>query len=481
MNDIDLCYLPATEALRHFRARELSPVELLQAQLARAQQIEPVVNAFCAMRVEAALSAARAAERNWLRDPDAAHALEGVPTVLKNEHTLAGERTDQGSLLLGDMPDAQNAPLTQRLLDAGAVIHARTNVPEFCVALFTRSRRYGVTHNPWNPAYTCGGSSGGSGAALAAGLTTLASGSDIGGSIRVPAAYCGVVGLKPSYGRVPESSMFFAMNLHNHNGVLARTVADCALMFNVVNGPHRADPAMVKPRIELPLQPPPVRGLRVALSLDLGFFDIDEETAGNTRAAAQHLRDQGCLVEEVRLAWRPNVRDAFTNGLVFTLGHSLKRLIEGRRGDVNDYVAAMADMSQRITLDDYLASFDVMAEMHAALQDVFERFDVLICPTLANNRWPAEGSSTPHDDLMREAMTFPFNMLSRHPVLAVPSGFAGHGVPTGLQIVAPTYEEARVMQIGAALEQSIGWPRWRPKLTAAPTVPATETQPWTAP
>lgn len=467
MTDIDLCYLSATEALRRFRARELSPVELLQAQLTRAQQVEPVVNAFCSTRVESALLAARAAERTWMREPDAARPLEGIPTALKNEHTLVGERTDQGSLLFGHTADVRNVVMTDRLLDAGAVIHARTNVPEFCIALFTRSQRYGVTRNPWNPAYTCGGSTGGGGAALAAGLTTLASASDIGGSIRVPAAYCGVVGLKPSYGRVPESSMFFAMNSYNHNGVLARTVGDCALMFNVVNGPHRADPAALKPRIELPLQPPPVRGLRVALSLDLGFFDVDEEIACNTRAAAQHLRDHGCLVEEVRLAWGPSVRDAFTNGLVFTLGHSLMRMIEGKRDQVDSYVSAMADLSQRITTDDYLASFDVMAEMHAALQDVFERFDVLICPTLADNRWPAEGTETAHDDLLNRAMTYPFNMLSRHPVLAVPTGFAGHGVPTGLQIVGPTYEELRVMQVGAALEQSIGWPRWRPQFAAA--------------
>lgn len=475
MSDDDLCYLSATEALRRFRRRELSPLELLDAQLARAARIEPSINAFCAQRADAARAAAKAAEQAWARGE--ARVLQGLPTALKNEHTLVGERTDQGSLLLGEEPDAENAPITQRLLDAGAVIHARTNVPEFCVALFTRSRRYGVTRNPWNPAYTCGGSSGGSGAALAAGLTTLASGSDIGGSIRVPSAYCGVVGLKPSYGRVPESSMFFAMNSHNHNGVLARTVADCALMFNVVNGPHRADPAMVKPRIELPLQPPPVRGLRVALSVDLGFFDVDAEAAANTRAAARHLRDHGCLVEEVRLAWRPAAREAFTNGLVFTLGHSLARLIEDRRDDVNDYVRAMADLSGRITTDDYLASFDVMAEMHHALQDVFERFDVLICPTLADNRWPAEGSTTPHDDLMRQAMTFPFNMLSRHPVLAVPSGFAGHGVPTGIQIVGPTYEEHRVMQVGAALEQSIGWPAWRPPIPAAPSSTAPDASP----
>jgi len=465
VNNDDICYLSATEALRMFRQRELSPVELLDAQLDRAARLEPTINAFCATRTDAARVAARSAERAYARGE--ARALEGLTTVLKNEHTLIGERTDQGSFLFGQEPDRENAPMTQRLLDAGAVIHARTNVPEFFVAMFTRSRRYGVTRNPWNPAYTCGGSSGGSAAALAAGVTTLASGSDIGGSIRVPSAYCGVVGLKPSYGRVPEPAMFFAMNSYNHNGVLARTVADCALMFNNINGPHRADPASLRPRTELPLAAKPVDGLRIALSVDLGYFDVSPDVAANTRAAAQRLREQGAIVEEVALPWTTKVREAFTNGLVFTLGHSLNRLIEGRRGEVSDYVLSIADMAGRITLDDYLASFDVMAQMHSALQDVFEHHDALICPTLADNRWPAEGSAQAHDDLMRCGMTYPFNMLSRHPVLAVPSGMASHGIPTGLQIVGQTYEDERVMQIGAALEGSIGWTRWRPPVAQA--------------
>jgi Asp-tRNA(Asn)/Glu-tRNA(Gln) amidotransferase A subunit family amidase len=462
MSDDDLCYLTATAAIDLFKSRDLSPVELLQAQQRRADRLEPSINALCTRRDEAAMTAARKAEQTYRSDPQGAMPLEGVPTALKDEHNLVGEHITQGSWLLGEQPDTVNAPLTQRLLDAGAVIHARTNVPECCVAMFTRSLRYGVTRNPWNPTYTCGGSSGGSGAALAAGLTTLASGSDIGGSIRVPAAYCGVVGLKPSYGRVPESSMFFAMNHHNHNGVLARSVADCALMFNVINGPHRADPSGVKPRLELPMQQPPVRGMRIALSMDLGFFKVSPDVRKNTLRAAEILRQQGAQVNEVDLPWTTDVRKAFTDALVFPLGRLLEQLIEGREEQANDYVRAMAIMSRSITLDDYLASFDQLARMHQTLQDVFEHHDAMICPTLADNRWLAEGSDTPHEDLMNAGMTYPFNMLSRHPVLAVPSGMASHGVPTGLQIIGPTYEDAVVMRIGAALEQELGWPAWRP-------------------
>ncbi|MDR3371871.1 amidase family protein [Rhodoferax sp.] len=464
MHDEDLCYISATEALTRFRNKELSPVELLEAQLRRAKRVEPTVNAFCSMRSDAALIAAKEAEKIYSTTPQLAKPLTGIPTVLKNEHRLIGEHTDQGSLLFGAEVDSENAPITQRLLDAGTVIHARTNVPEFFVAMFTRSKRYGVSRNPWNPAYTTGGSSGGSGAALAAGLTTLASGSDIGGSIRVPAAYCGVVGLKPSYGRVPESSMFFAMNHHNHNGVLTRTISDCALMFNAVNGPHRVDPTTIKPRIELSPIPSSVRGMRIALSIDLGYFKVAPDVERNTRLAAQHLRDQGAHVEEINLPWSADVRTAFTHALVYPLGHSLLKLIDGQEDKVNDYVIAMAHMSESITLDDYLASFDMLTSMHNSMQDVFESFDAMICPTLADNRWPAEGTESPHYDLMQKGMTYPFNMLSRHPVLSVPSGFAMHGVPTGLQIIGPTYEEDTVMRIGAAMERAINWPAWRPQI-----------------
>jgi len=233
-------------------------------------------------------------------------------------------------------------------------------------------------------------------------------------------------------------------------------------MLNVINGPHRADPSSVKPRLELPLQQAPVRGLRIALSMDLGFFDVSPDVRRNTLRAAEILRQQGAQVTEIDLPWTADVRKAFTDALVFPLGRLLEQLIEGREERASDYVRAMAAMARTISLDEHLASFDQLAKMHQALQDVFEQHDAMICPTLADNRWLAEGSDTPHADLMNTGMTYPFNMLSRHPVLSVPSGMASHGVPTGLQIVGPTYEDAMVMRIGAALEQELRWPQWRP-------------------
>jgi Asp-tRNA(Asn)/Glu-tRNA(Gln) amidotransferase A subunit family amidase len=215
--DTELCYLTGTQALQRFRDRSLSPVELLDAQIARIASIDPALNAIRECRFDQAREDARRAERVYAREPSAARALEGLPTALKNEHNLVGAVTDVGSRLLAGHVDTENAPITQRLLDAGALIHVRTHVPELCVAPFTRSALYGVTRNPWNREMSCGGSSGGSGVALASGMATLASASDIAGSARIPAAYNGVVGLKPSYGRIPESTYEFAMNTYNHN------------------------------------------------------------------------------------------------------------------------------------------------------------------------------------------------------------------------------------------------------------------------
>ena len=455
----DPCLLTAVEAIRLFRARRLSPVELLEAHLQRAERLEPTVNALSALRLTQARAQAASAERAYMSPGDAVRPLEGVPTLLKNEHNLIGLHTTQGSWLCGDEPDTCNAPLVQRLLDAGAVIHGQTNVPEFYLAAFTRSRRYGVTRNPWNLAITCGGSSGGSAAALAAGMTTLATASDIGGSIRVPSAYCGVVGLKPSYGRIPEGTFVYASNPCNHNGVMARSVADCALMFNVVAGPHPADPTVISPKLTLPTEYDPVNGLRVAVSYDLGYFQIADDVRRNTAHVASVLRDAGAVVDEVAVPWdRAAVVDAFTHYLGFLLGKPLAEAIHGRRDQVSDYISRFADMAAGITPEMFIATSEAIGCLYASLQQsVFDRYDVLICPTMADTTTPAEGMVESHDNLMNKGLTYPFNLLSRHPVLAVPSGLADNSVPTGVQVVGKTFDEATVMRVGAAIERQMPW------------------------
>ena len=356
----------------------------------QADRIEPKINAFAIRRTEQARAAARAAEAVYAKNPDDARPLEGLTLALKDEHTLIGDNTRQGSALLRGQIDTKNAPITQRLLDAGAVIHARSTVPEFCCAGFTRTKECGVTRNPWNLALTCGGSSGGSGASLAAGTTTLASGSDIGGSIRIPAAWNGVVGLKPSWGRVPEGDFAYVMNTYNHAGPMARNVADCALMFNVINGgPCRTDPMCDAGHLEAPLTYGDLKGKRIGLSMDLGFFDVCPDVVANTLAAADALCARGAIVEPVSLPWDKRVAEAASCGLGFLMGRMLAGTIKEHEDLVNDYTLQFAAAGMQYTAEDFLAHYEVMGWMHETLQQVFDHYDAMICPTLAVNDTPA--------------------------------------------------------------------------------------------
>ncbi len=249
----ELCYLPATEALRLFRGRQLSPVELTEAMIARADAAEPGINAFAETFYEQALDQAKAAEARYAGTGEPPRPLEGLLVAVKEEAPIAGQRNTLGSLPLRDMVAPQTAAFVQRILDAGGIVHARTTTPEFSCAPVTWTKLWGVTRNPWHREYSPGGSSGGSAASLAAGTTTLATGSDIGGSIRIPASFCGVVGFKPPYGRVPEVEIF-NLDHYCHEGPMARTVADCALLENVIAGPHPSDVASLRPKLEIPAE-----------------------------------------------------------------------------------------------------------------------------------------------------------------------------------------------------------------------------------
>jgi aspartyl-tRNA(Asn)/glutamyl-tRNA(Gln) amidotransferase subunit A len=235
----------------------------MSAVIARAEAVEPVINAFAETRYDEAMEAARAAEARYAGSGPPPRPLEGLPVAVKEEAPIAGQRNTLGSLPLRDVVADHTAAFAQRILDAGGIVHARTTTPEFSCAPVTWSKLWGVTRNPWQTAYSPGGSSGGSAAALAAGSATLATGSDIGGSIRIPSSFCGVTGFKPPYGRVPEVEIF-NLDHYCHEGPLARTVADCALLENVIAGPHPHDVVSLRPKLEIPAELPPVAGRRLA-------------------------------------------------------------------------------------------------------------------------------------------------------------------------------------------------------------------------
>jgi len=332
-----------------------------------------------------------------------------------------------------------------------------------------------VTRNPWNTDYTPGGSSGGTGATLAAGIAPIATGSDIGGSIRIPASQSGVVGFKPPYGRNPQGKIF-NLDFYCHSGPMARSVADCALLQNVMSGPHPRDIASVKPKIRLPLQYQPVKGMKIAYSMDLGFYEVDKDVVKNTKAALQKLKDAGCTVEEVDLGWTPKVMTAAMNYLGHLFGNVIAQTLRRHRHEMMPYAVAFADWGARTTGEDFVESLAIAGEMYDTLGPILERYDALVCPTIAMTAIPADHDSTRDkvvingkevDPMLGWAMTPAFNIMSRCPVLSVPSGRDRHGMPTGIQIVGPTYEDATVFRVGAAVEAADPWyvkAAHRPKL-----------------
>ncbi len=464
MTDLDLCYLPAADALRLFRTRKLSPVELMKAVIARAESVQPKINAFTFKHHDEALKQARKAEARYAKG-HADGALEGLPVAIKDESFIKGYPTSNATALMRDFVPDKTSPTNERLLDAGIIFHGRTATPEFSCAGFTHSKMWGVTRNPWNLECTPGGSSGGSGAALAAGATTLATGSDIGGSIRIPASFCGVVGFKPPYGRNPDDPPF-SLDFYNHTGPMARTVEDCILMQNVMSGPHPRDIATVKPKLTLPTRYPGLKGVRIATSIDLGMFEVDPEVAANTRAALQVLRDLGAVVDEVDLGWD---QECFESGLHY-LGHLFGALMLQHREklgeEMNSYARWFAEEARNSNALQFLKSLETAGRMYATLGPLLEKYDALVCPTLAATLVPADMDYERHAPFringkevhpaLGWAMTTCFNTMSRCPVLSVPSGRARNGVPTGLQIVGPTFADENVFRIGMAYEAAVG-------------------------
>lgn len=463
MSDPDLVYLPATEALARFRAGTLSPVDLMQAVIDRAESQEPTINAFTFTHYDRALDQARASEARYAAGRPLGP-LDGLPVAIKDESYIAGEPTSSGSLLMRDFVPQVTSPVNQRILDAGGIVHARTATPEFSCAAFTWSRLWGVTRNPWNPDYTPGGSSGGSAASLAAGTSMLATGSDIGGSIRIPASACGLVGYKPPYGRNPEDAPF-NLDFYCHAGPLARCVADTILFQNVMCGPHPQDIATLRPKLELPYDYPSVAGMKLAYSPDLGFYEVDAEVRANTEKALDVFRELGASVEEVDLGWEPAAFQVGVDYLAHLFGGYLAAEAEGRFEDLAPYTRRFLKSAGTSTSIDFVRSLSGAGEMYATLGPILETYDALICPTTALPAVAADFDETRTDltingktvnPMLGWVMTSPFNTLSRCPVLSVPSGRSTAGVPTGIQIVGRTYCDEDVFRLAAGYEAAVG-------------------------
>ncbi|MEI7742810.1 MAG: amidase, partial [Chloroflexota bacterium] len=444
-------------------------VELLDAVLAQAERVEPQVNAIVTVRREAALAAAREAEARYAgRGGGDPRPLEGLPVALKEEQPIAGEPLQMGSLLTEDDVADVTHPVVERILAAGAVAHVRTATPEFSAAGFTHSRLWGVTRNPWNLAITPGGSSGGSGAALASGTATLATGSDIGGSIRLPASLCGVVGYKSPYGRVPALPPF-NLDTYCHDGAMARTVADVALLQNVIAGSHPVD------TVSLPFPGPVtadgaagrIAGRRIAWARTMGDTPVEPEIAAAVERVAASLASMGAHVEEVTLPVSMDLlaRAAFAHyGAI--MGPSVDEVAEGREDLLTAYVRAFrAKADAAFAAAGFYGGLKLEAEIDGIVQAAIGGFDAFLLPTLVTTGWLADDDYTDTACVVDGAelpfylmggLTPLFNVLARRPVMAVPSGIASNGVPMGVQVVGRPYDEATVFDVSGALETAAG-------------------------
>ncbi len=463
MTDTDLPFLSAVEALAKFRSKELSPVELLDALIERIESSEEQINAVCDRRYDEARAEAIESASRYAGNGNSARALEGLPVAAKEEHPMIGRSYSMGSLIYKDLVADKTHPIIERVQAAGGIVHIRTTTPEFCCAGFTESRIWGVTRNPWNLDFTPGGSSGGSGAALAAGYAPLATGSDIGGSIRMPASFCGVVGFKPPFGRVPAMPAF-NLDQYCHDGPMARTVGDCALIANVISGRHPHDIVSLPDPPQVPLAPGSIAGMRIALCLQLGDFPLEPEVERNTKAAAAHLEAAGATVVEVELPWTMHKIYAAAQAHFGAIFGSMVGAELAEHADLLTTYARAFATSPPSALS-FVDGMELEGELYRPLGELLTEYDAMICPTMGTRGFPTGEdyvdtkcvvNGVEVENYILAAMTLPFNIASRCPVLAVPSGLADNGVPTGVQIVGRTYDDITTFRIGHALEAAAG-------------------------
>jgi aspartyl-tRNA(Asn)/glutamyl-tRNA(Gln) amidotransferase subunit A len=458
----------ATEVLTAFRDKSLSPVEYLEALIAHIELWQPRINALRDTYFDDALAEAKRATEVYAGSGERARPLEGMPVVVKDETEIADRRTTNGSLLWADYVSEESDPIVERLIEAGAIIHARGLTPEFSVPFWTHSLMWGVTRNPWNLDYDVGGSSGGSAAALAAGMTPLATGSDIGGSIRVPASCCGVVGFMPPSGRIAVPGAW-GRDDWSHVGPMARTVADTALVADLVSGHHVRDHFSLRERMQIGTPRAEVSGMRIAFSEDLGDWPVTAEVRAAARSTAQTLRELGATVEEVDLTiTRDEVRRASNAHNAPLFAASLRIQIKGVEDQVNPYVLAWLDeLADEQTPTSTFEGREIEAAISERLDRVLDEYDALLCPAMAMPAFPAGVDYTQEtfflDEVERDSfndlhLTEAFNITGRCPVLSIPAGRSSDGVPIGMQIVGPTYRDHVVMRVGAAVEAAAPWP-----------------------
>ena len=451
----DLCSLTATELLALYRAGKLSPVEATRAALERIERLDPVLNAFWLVAVEAAIASAKESEARWRRG-EPRGPVDGVPVSIKDLILTRGWPTLRGSKTIDPKgPWVDDAPAVARLREAGAVLLGKTTTPEFGWKGVTDSPLTGITRNPWNPAKTPGGSSGGAAVAVASGMGPLAVGTDGGGSIRIPCAFTGLFGIKPTFGRVPAWPPS-PMGTVAHVGPITRSVQDAALMLSVMSRPDARD------WTALPYENRDyrdgleggVRDLRIAYSANLGYAKVDREVAALVKQALRTFEDLGAKVEE-RDPGFADPLETFSRHWFPGAALALRSVPAKKRSLVDKGLREIARRGERITALEHFEAAQKRNELGVLMSRFHERYDLLVTPTLPLVAFAAgkEADGGTKAWVNWTPFTFPFN-LTQQPAASIPCGLTKAGLPVGLHIVGPKYAEVRVLQAARAFEKA---------------------------
>jgi Asp-tRNA(Asn)/Glu-tRNA(Gln) amidotransferase A subunit family amidase len=461
----DSTFLTAVSMAEQVRTKKISPVELVDAHLAQIDKLNPELNAFIQVDAEGARCSARNAEAALIKRKQIGP-LHGVPLSIKSSISIAGMHYEAGSRLRAGFVAYEDAPLVTRLKNAGAIILGTTNTPELLMAWETDNLLYGCTHNPWDLSRTPGGSSGGEAAAIAAGMSAGGVGSDGGGSIRVPAHFCGICGLKPTPGRIPATGHYpvsagpFA--LIGVVGPMARTVADVKLLFEVMQGPDIGDACAAPAPLRRPSQDE-VRKLKIGYFEDDGRTPVTAETRSAVRTAAEALRNAGFQVERFQPDGLEEARELWHTYFVAAGGMLLRPMFKDRQSDLSPILKEFLEWSAdepELTAEALLCAWLARDTLRARFFAQMQQYPILLCPAAAipafrhgERRWQVESKSIHYLDAW--SYTEFFNLLG-NPAVVVPVGRSPDALPIGVQIVGRPWEEEEVLSVASTLEEQCG-------------------------
>jgi aspartyl-tRNA(Asn)/glutamyl-tRNA(Gln) amidotransferase subunit A len=466
----DICYMSAVDMAQAIRTKKLSPVEIINAVLSRIERLNPKINAYCTLLAENAMRQAREAEVKVMRN-DKLGPLHGVPVSIKDLTFTKGVRTTSGSKIYEHFIPDHDATVVERLKAAGAIMLGKTNTPEFGFMGITDNLLFGATRNPWNLERHAGGSSGGAAAAVAAGMGQLAQGSDGGGSIRIPSSFCGVFGIKPSFGRVPRGPGFPDWQTLSQYGPITRTVRDAALALETMAGRDDRD------RHSLPdtnlhylsLLDGNLEGLKVAWSPDLGYATVDPQVLEKTATAVSIFETLGCKVE---MATPDITNPGRAFGLIWAVTYASRYgdKLDEWRDQMSPRLVALIEQGRGRLAVEYAQAATEREEFCDRLLPFFDRYDLLLTPATAVSAFDINqmevteiGEVKGSRALEWMPFTYPFN-LTGQPAASVPCGWTDDGLPVGLQIVGRRFDDGMVLRAAAAFESASPWSHRRPPL-----------------